>query len=188
MKRFVPLLIVAIAAVLVTACSQRNFQNTLEIESRIIPGQDFSPYHNWKFARESEYPLTDIPVLDDPAFRNSIGLSMIEDMKKLGYTKVDSLPDFVMMIHVVVENKFDEQKMNDIYQGYDMAWAQMNSDDYWREGQVLLFAMDAKTGKQIWSSRAHARLDKEPAKAETTKSRMKKVLSEMLKDFPPATK
>jgi hypothetical protein len=188
MKRFVPLLFIATLAALAVSCSQRNFQNTLEIESRTIPGIDFRQYHNWKFAREEEYPLTNIPVLDDPGFRQSIGLSMIEDMNKLGYAKVDSLPDFVMMIHVVVEDKFDQQKMNDIYQGYDMAWAQMNADDYWKEGQLLLFAMDAKTGKQIWSAAAHARLDKEPAKAETTKKRIKSIISSMLEDFPRAMK
>jgi hypothetical protein len=110
------------------------------------------------------------------------------EMGKLGYTKVDGDPDFVLMIHVIVENKFDEQKMNDIYQGYDMAWAQMSSDDYWKEGNLALFAMDAKTGKQIWAAKAHARLDKEPAAAETTRKRFKDVLSAMLEDFPPAVK
>jgi len=188
MKRFVPLLLIAMAAVLVASCSQRNFQNTLEIESQVIPGLDFGPYHKWNWARASEYPLTNIAVLDDPAFRKKVGASMIDDMNTLGYTKVDSLPDFVMMIHVVVSNEYDKQKMQDIYQGYDMAWAQMNANDYWKEGQMLLFAMDAKTGKQIWSSKAHARLDQQQNKAATTEKRMKKIIHDMLQDFPKAKK
>jgi hypothetical protein len=108
-------------------------------------------------------------------------------MAKMGYTKVDSLPDFVMMIQLMTENKFDEQKMNDIYQGYDMAWSQMSSEDYWKEGTLLLFAMDARTGKQIWVARAQARID-EQSDVSTKKDRFKKTLAMLLQDFPPAKK
>jgi len=185
MKRVMPLLAV-LAAMLVISCSQTSFQNSLEIETIEVPGLSFAPYHTWKFAREEEYPITNSPVLDDPAFRKSVGQHMVAEMNKLGYTKVDSDPDFVMMIHIMTEQKFDEQKMNDIYQGYDMSWAQMNSRDYWREGSLILFAIDAKTGKQIWSASARARLEKDPVKPETTKERVRKVISMMLEDFPPA--
>ena len=186
MKRLIPLSIVLVAMVL-TSCSQRGFYSSLDIESRQVPGVDFSAYHNWKFAREDEYPRTNIAVLDDPAFRKAVGDHTIAEMQKLGYNRVAENPDFVMMIHVVVEEKFDEQAMNDVYQGFDMAWAQMSSSDYWKEGSLLLFAMDAKTGKQVWSSAAQARID-EQSDTQTKKDRMKKVISMMLEDFPPAVK
>jgi hypothetical protein len=186
MKRFAPVLIVLLA-MLLASCSQRGFDSSLEIESRIIPGMDFSPYHNWKFARADQYPITNIAALDDPGFRESVGRSVVADMQKLGYTNVAENPDFVLMIHFVAESKFDEQKMADVYAGYDMAWAQMNSEDYWKEGNLMLFAMDAKTGKQVWSSTAKARLEEE-TDMETKKSRFKKTLSMMLEDFPPAVK
>jgi hypothetical protein len=51
----------------------------------------------------------------------------------------------------------------------------------------MLFAMDSKTGKQIWSSRAHARLD-DNTSASVKEERFKKVISMMLEDFPPIKK
>ncbi len=169
--------------VLVAACSATDFRNTLQIESRPVSGVDLPSYSTWRFAREDEYPTTGIPILDDPKFRDSVGKHTVEEMQKIGYTHVDKDPDFVLMLHVVVDQKFDEQKMNDIYQGYDMAWAQMSDKDYWKVGSLMLFAMDAKTGKQIWSSVAQARLD-ERANYDTRLKRFKKVISLMLEDFP----
>ena len=186
MKRIVPM-IVLVAAVAVIACSSRSFENSLTTETQMAPDVTFAAYHTWKFAREDEYPATGIAALDDPAFRENVGRHMVTEMQNLGYSKVDADPDFVLMIHFISENKFDEQKMNDIYQGYDMAWAQMSDEDYWKEGTLMLFAMDAKTGKQVWRGVARAHLE-EASTMDTKKTRFKKVLTMMLEDFPPAGK
>ncbi len=182
MNRLVKLSLVALV-LLAPACSQRGFYSNLDIEARAVPGIDYSPYKTWRFAREDEYPATGNATLDDPKFRSAVSKSTIDDMDKLGYTKVDRDPDFVLMLHVVTESKFDEQKMADIYKGYDMAWAQMGPNDYWQEGTLIIFAMDAKTGKQVWSSTAKAKLD-DQSNFETKKDRFQKVVSMMLEDFP----
>ncbi|HEX5131677.1 MAG TPA: DUF4136 domain-containing protein [Candidatus Krumholzibacteria bacterium] len=186
MKRFVPLLII-LTAMLLASCSERGFNSRLNIESQLVPGVDFGGYHTWKFAREEEYPRTGIDILDEPAYRESVAKLMIGQMDQLGYQSVTADPDMVIILQLMVEQKFDEQKMNDVYQGYDMAWAQMGGDDYWKEGSLYMFAMDAKTGRQIWSSKADAKLD-EQASSSTKKERFKKVITMMLEDFPPATK
>jgi len=172
---------------IVAACSQRGFYTNLDIESRPTPGVDFSDYQTWRFGRADEYPTTGDATLDDPRFRDSVGKHTIAEMEKLGYSYVDKDPNFVMMFHIAVEQKFDEQKMADIYQGYDMAWAQMSSSDYWKEGSLFLFAMDAATGEQIWSSVAQAKLD-ERSSYDTKRQRFNKVVSMMLEDFPSHAK
>lgn len=182
MNRFATLAALLLV-LLVPACSQRGFYTNLNIEARPVPGVDFSSYKTWKFAHADEYLHTGYPVLDDPKFRNAISDHTIAEMQKLGYKYVDQDPDFVLMVHVVVENKFDEQKMNNITQGFDMAWAQMSDKDYWNEGTLMMFVMDAKTGKQVWSSVAQAHLD-DKSNYDTKKKRFMKVISMMLEDFP----
>jgi hypothetical protein len=185
MKRLVPSAIVLVA-VLFIACAG-GFYNGVNIESDQLADVDFTKLPTWKFAREDQYPETGIAALDDPAFRKSVAQHTITEMQTIGYKKVESDPDFVMMIHVQLTNEYDKQKMDDIYKGYDMAWSHMNAEDYWQDGTLMLFAMDSKTGKQIWSSRAHARLD-DNTSASVKEERFKKVISMMLEDFPPIKK
>lgn len=184
MKRFVPMMIlIAVAAAM--GCAARSFENSLTTEAQIASGVDFGSYHTWKYARADEYPMTGSAILDDPGYRKEVGREVVAKMQGKGYTKVDADPDFVLMIHLLSENKFDEQKMNDIYQGYDMAWAQMSDKDYWKEGTMMIFAMDAKTGKQIWNGVAKARLDQNTSD-KTKKERFKKVVGMILDDLPPS--
>jgi hypothetical protein len=50
----------------------------------------------------------------------------------------------------------------------------------------MLFVIDAKTGSQIWGSKAMAELDKQ-SDFETKKKRFNQVVTEMLADFPKRT-
>ena len=126
---------------------------------------------------------TGIADLDAPAFRQSVGDNTIKLMNNLGYTHVNSTPDMLLMFHVVVEQRYDEVKMNPAYQDFDLQWAQASSEDTWQEGSLFIFAVDAKTGKQIWSSSAKAELEKE-SNFETKKKRFNEVVTQMLADFP----
>jgi hypothetical protein len=176
----------ALAIILaLAACSQKGFNPT--VEARPVPGVDWSQYSTWKFGRQGEYVATGYQILDDPAFRKSVGDHTISEMNKLGYTKIDGEnPDLLLMYHVLVEERFDDVKLNPAYQDFDMQWAHVSEDDTWREGTVALLAIDAKTGKQIWGAKAMAELDKE-ANAETAKNRFKEVVTTMLSNFPKKT-
>ena len=175
----------AAALVLVLAfvgCSEKGFN--LTVEPKPVPGVDWSQYTTWKFARQGEYPVTGNPVLDEPTFRKSVGDNTVGEMDKLGYKHVNTEEaDMLLMYHVIVEDRFDDVKMNPAYQDFDMQWAQANSDDTWQEGSVALFAVDAKTGKQIWGSVARAELDKQ-SNMDTKKQRFNQAVDEMLADFP----
>jgi hypothetical protein len=91
-----------------------------------------------------------------------------------------------MLLHVAGEVKYDQQKMDDLYKGYDMAWAQFGPDDAWNEGTLIIFAMDNKTGKQVWSSTAQARLD-DYVGYQDRLDRFNEVVTRMLADFPKRT-
>ena len=74
-----------------------------------------------------------------------------------------------------------------IYQGYDMAWAQVGEGDIWNEGTLIIFAMDGKTGQQMWSSTAQAKLN-DYVGYEDRLDRFNKVVTMMMSDFPPCVK
>ena len=179
---------VALAGILaLVACSQKGFNTNLTVEPKPVPGVDWTKYQSWSFGRQGEYVVTGNEVLDDPSFRKSVGENTINDMNKLGYTHVNETPDMLLMFHVIVEDRYDEVKMNPAYQDFDMNWANASSDDTWKEGSLMLFVVDAKTGSQIWGSTATAELDKESS-FETKKQRFNDVVSRMLADFPKHTK
>jgi hypothetical protein len=181
MKR---LLVPALAALAVlVACSQKGFDGSVKITPQPVADADFASYRTWMSGRES-YPATGLEHIDEPQFRVAVAKHFVEEMTKLGYTNSRENPDFVMLIHVAAEQKFDEQKMDDLYKGYDMAWAQISDDDVWNEGTIVIFAMDAKTGQQVWSSTAQARLQ-EYVGFQDRLDRFNKVITRMLADFPP---
>jgi hypothetical protein len=179
----------SVALVLVlalAACSQKGFNTNLTVEPQPVPGVDWTKYQTWSFGRQGEYVATGIEVLDDPAFRKSVGDNAINEMQKLGYSHVNENPDLLLMFHVIVEDRYDEVKMNPAYQDFDMNWAHASSDDTWKEGSLMLFVIDAKTGSQVWGSTATAELDKQ-SDFETKKKRFNEVVTRMLADFPKHT-
>jgi hypothetical protein len=176
----VPLLMLAVAG----GCSQKGYNMRLTVEPAPVPGVDWAPYKKWNFGRLGEYVTTGNAILDDPAFRQSVSDHTVAEMSKLGYANVVSQPDMLLMFHIVVEDRYDEVKLNEVYQGYDMSWAQASSEDTWQEGTIILFAIDAKSNQQIWSCTARGELDK-TADYETKKSRFKETVSRMLATFPP---
>jgi hypothetical protein len=180
MKMMMRIAALMILLVLV-ACSQKGFH--VDIQPKPVPGVDWSKYSTWSFGRQGEYVLTGNEVLDDASFRKSVGENTIAEMSKLGYKHVDSDPELLLMFHVIVEQRFDEVKLNPAYQEYDMEWAQVSEDDTWQEGSLALFAIDAKTGAQVWGSVARAELDKHST-FDTKKTRFNQVVSQMLADFP----
>jgi hypothetical protein len=108
-------------------------------------------------------------------------------MQNLGYTHVNGDPDMLIMFHIMVEDRYDDVKMNPAYADFDMQWATVSEDDTWREGTLMMFAIDAKTGSQIWGSTAVAELAKQPD-FDTAKTRFRNVVTEMLTDFPKRPK
>jgi hypothetical protein len=180
MKRKALWLVVVFAAL--AACSQKSLEDNVNIAAGPAPDVDFSQYRTWKFGRDS-YPATGIEHMDSPQFRTQAAKHFTDEMTKLGYASVAENPDFVMLLHVASEQQFDEQKMDDIYQGYDMAWAQVGKDDVWNEGTLIIFAADAKTGRQLWSSTAQGKLQ-DYVGFDDRLSRFNQVVSMMLAQFP----
>jgi len=185
MRKFavlVPLFLIALVA-----CSQKGFNANVNVTPQPVPGADFSKYKTWNFGRQGGYPPTGLDHLDTPQFHVAVAKHFAQEMTTLGYANVDSLPDLVFLLHVAAEQQFDEQKMNDIYQGYDMAWAQVGEGDIWNEGTLIIFAMDGKTGQQMWSSTAQAKLN-DYVGYEDRLDRFNKVVTMMMSDFPPCVK
>jgi hypothetical protein len=173
--------------VLGLGCSQKGFNTNLTVEPNPVPGVDWSKYQTWSFGRQGEYVVTGNEVLDDANFRKAVGDHTIDEMEKLGYKHVNENPDILLMFHVIVEDRYDEVKANPEYANYDMAWATVSEDDTWQEGSLMLFAIDAKSTKQIWGSTAKAELDKQSS-FETKKKRFNEVVTKMLADFPKQLK
>ena len=165
------------------ACSQKGFNTNLTVEPKPVPGVDWTQYSTWSFGRQGEYVKTGSDVLDDPTFRKAVGENTIKEMDRLGYEHVNGDPSMLLMFHVMIDERYDEVKLNPEYADFDMQWATVSEDDKWTEGTLMLFAIDAKTGKQIWGSTAQAELDKE-SNFETKKQRFNEVVARMLADFP----
>ena len=181
MSRILALMLVATAALL--ACSQRGFDNNVNVTPQPVANVDFSPYRTWNFGRTGEYVATGVEHMDSPQFRAEAAKHFAADLAARGYTQSETTPDLTFLIHVSNEQKFDEQKMDDIYKGYDMAWYQLDENDVWNEGTMVIFALDSKTGQQVWSSTAQAKLQ-EYVGFQDRLDRFNKVVSMMLADFP----
>jgi len=181
MKRLVPLV-----CILFLACSQKGFDSNVQVTPQPVPDADFSSYTTWDFGRLGEYPETGVEHIDTPQFRQGVAKHFGDEMTKHGYRRTAENPDLIMLLHVAAEQKFDEQKMDDLYKGYDLAWAQIGKDDVWHEGTIVVFAMDGKTGKQVWSSTAQARLQ-EYVGFQDRLDRFNKVVTKMLADLPART-
>ena len=177
--------LVLLVCVLLLACSQKGFDSNVQVTPQPVADANFSAYATWNFGRLGEYPATGIEHIDEPQFRQGVAKYFEAEMTKKGYTRSAENPDLVMLLHVAAEQKFDEQKMDDLYKGYDMAWAQIGDEDVWQEGTLVIFAMDAKTGKQVWSSTAQAKLQ-EYVGFQDRLDRFNKVVSMMLADLPAA--
>ena len=177
--------LVLLVCLLFLACSQKGFDANVEVTPQPVPDADFSSYATWNFGRLGEYPPTGIEHIDSPQFRQGVARHVEQEMTKLGYSRATDNPDVLVLVHLASEQKFDEQKMDDLYKGYDLAWAQIGEDDVWQEGTLVIFAMDAKTGKQVWSSTAQARLQ-EYVGFQDRLDRFNKVVSMMLANFPAA--
>jgi len=165
------------------ACSQKGFNTNLTVEAKPVPGVDWSKYQTWSFGRQGEYVVTGNEILDDPHFRKAVSDHTISEMKNIGYSHVNGDPDMLIMFQVIIEDRYDEVKANPAYEDFDMQWATYSEDDVWREGSLMLFAIDARTGSQIWGATATAELDKD-SDFETKKSRFRAVVTQMLTDFP----
>ncbi|MCI0451328.1 MAG: DUF4136 domain-containing protein [Candidatus Latescibacteria bacterium] len=182
MKRlFVPALM---ALAVLAACSQKGFEGSVDITPQPVADANFTAYKTWMFGREGQYPPTGLDHIDQPQFRVAAGKHFADEMTKLGYVNSTDNPDLVFLLHIASEQKWDEQKMDDVYKGYDMAWTQVTDEDIWNEGTIIIFAMDGKTGKQVWSSTAQARLQ-DFVGYEDRLERFNKVITKMLADFPP---
>ena len=127
MKTLVRAAAILMVVAFVSGCSQKGFNTNLTVEPNPVPGIDWTQYKNWSFGRQGEYVQTGIPDLDAPEFRKSVGDNAIKLMSALGYTHVNATPDMLLMFHVVVEQRYDEVKMNPAYQDFDMQWAQASS-------------------------------------------------------------
>ncbi len=177
--------LVLLACTLFLACSQKGFNSNVQVTPQPVADANFASYATWDFGRLGEYPATGVEHIDTPQFRQGVAKHFGDEMTKRGYTRATENSDLIMLLHVAAEQKFDEQKMDDLYKGYDMAWAQIGKDDVWHEGTIIIFAMDAKTGKQVWSSTAQAKLQ-EYVGFQDRLDRFNKVVSMMLADLPAA--
>ncbi len=182
MKRLVVPALLALAAL--AACSQKGFDSSVKIAPQPVADADFASYKSWMMGREGQYPATGLEHLDQPQFRAAAGKHFVAEMTKLGYVNTSDNPDLIVLLHIATEVKFDEQKMDDLYKGYDMAYTQISKDDVWNEGTLIIFAMDGKTGKQVWSSTAQAKLQ-DYVGYQDRLDRFNKVVTKMLADFPP---
>jgi Domain of unknown function (DUF4136) len=176
MKRIIALLAFAMLA----ACSAK-YQT--EVTTSPVPNVDFAKYRTYDFGREGQYPPTGVEHVDTPQFRAAVAQEIIADMAALGYAKVDSNPDFVILMDVGAAQQVDQQKVDDVSSGYDMAWAQISDKDVWNEGTIILYAADAKTGQLIWSSTASGRLQSYPG-YEKRLERFNDAIVHMLAQFP----
>ncbi len=182
MKKLVVILPLLALAVL-ASCSQRGFKSNVQVTPAPVPNVDFTHYKTWHFGRPGQYPDTGVEHMDTPQFREAVAKHFGAEMTSLGYVYADSNPDLTFLMHVATAQQADQQKMDDIYKGYDMAWSQLDENDVWHEGTLIIFCMDSKTGQQVWSSSAQAKMQ-DYVGYQDRLDRFNKVVTMMMDYFP----
>ena len=173
------LILVLIALVAVTGCSQKGMSSRLQMDAQSADGVNMASYKTWNFARPDN-TSSGIALLDDSSFRMQALNSVEKDMGARGLARVfDESADLKMMMHVLETDNVDEIAAAN--REYD--FASMPEGTSWQQGSLTLFLFDAKSGKMVWQANAIAELD-QYADDKKRQERFIKVLGDMVAQIP----
>jgi hypothetical protein len=155
-----------------------------EPESVRDPGVDFSSYHTWAFGPVRSAPGADEPVtLLGRDIRNAISA----EMRRRGYTQSQDAPDLQIYYETASSDKVES---NPVRVGVGVgSWGSnvggsvnMSSPSVrnYREGTLVVHAVDAKRNAEVWQGRISSRISK--GSLET--AAVQQAVAAAMRDFP----
>ncbi len=173
------LILVLIALVAVSGCSQKGMSSRLQMDAKPADGVNMAIYKTWNFARPDN-TASGIALLDDATFRFKALDAIEKDMAARGLVRVfDATTDLKMMMHVLQSNNIDEIAMEN--QEFD--FASMPEGTSYQSGELTFFLFDAKSGAMVWQGHAVAELD-QYADEKKRQERFLKVVGDLLAQIP----
>ncbi len=169
MKQRLSLLLLAVAALLLAACSSGP-----NIKADYDPSVDFSQYQTFNFYKPMGIENPNYSSIIGQMFRESI----TREMEKRGYTLSDD-PDLMMNVSAILEDKTKVTTYNDpMYGGYygyrrgyydpwyGYGYGTSTHVSQYTEGTVNVDMVDARAKRMVWEGVAVGRVDEERNNAE----------------------
>lgn len=186
MKQRLPLLLLAVAALLLAACSSGP-----QIKADYDPSVDFSQYQTFNFYNPMGIENPNYSSILGQMFRDAI----TREMEKRGYTLADN-PDLMMNVSAILEDKTKVTTYNDpMYGGYygyrrgfydpwyGYGYGTSTHVSQYTEGTVNIDMVDAKAKRMVWEGIAVGRVNEDRSNAEVREAINAGVL-EMFSSYP----
>lgn len=186
MKQRLSLLLLAVAALLLAACSSGP-----QIKADYDPSVDFSQYQTFNFYNPMGIENPNYSSILGQMFRDAI----TREMEKRGYTLADN-PDLMMNVSAILEDKTKVTTYNDpMYGGYygyrrgfydpwyGYGYGTSTHVSQYTEGTVNIDMVDAKAKRMVWEGIAVGRVNEDRSNAEVREAINAGVL-EMFSSYP----
>lgn len=149
----------------------------------------FDEYQKFCWFENCQFTI-DGPVYlqKDSATIEAFKTAIVQELQRKGYTYDQNNPDFLLHMHIVVEEQQGVMTSpysageRDEWQGAFPFEIWDNQPYTYLRGSLIIDIADAEASKMIWRSDAVEYLD---IKADITDSRLRKGVRRVLKDFPP---
>jgi hypothetical protein len=147
---------------------------------------DMSAYKTFSWVPEPPEKTGDARF-DNPILHDRIQKNILRTLSEQGYQGIDTgKPDFYVGHHLSLKTKVDVQTMQTYYP-YSWYYPYRSMPTQVREyeqGMLIIDIIDAKTEKVVWRGWATKRLKENPSNEESQKT-VKKIVGEILAQFPP---
>ena len=186
MKTRISLLLVAAAALLLTACTSGP-----DIKADYDPSVDFAQYQTFNFYKPMGIENPNYSSIIGQMFRDAI----TREMEKRGYTLSDN-PDLMMNVSAVLEDKTKVTTYNDpMYGGYygyrsgfydpwyGYGYGTSTHVSQYTEGTVNIDMVDAKAKRMVWEGIAVGRVNEDRSNEEVRQAINSGVI-EMFESYP----
>jgi hypothetical protein len=185
-------ILAVVVATLLTGCPskkqevQKIVDSPIAVSADVDSSTDFSWYQTWDWIPVTQIPGQDSWGTGDPALSKMILEAFESEMFTRGYKKVDSGYELIANFFLAVED-VDRAYLEEHYKGqfpqYKLDMGGKDKNVQWREGTLVLFLFDSKTGQLVWQATAQAEVTRDST-PEQREARIKKAAKLMLESLP----
>jgi hypothetical protein len=143
---------------------------------------DFSRYKTFCWLQGCEFTFTGPAYMQGTEINSYLKQSMVDELKKKGFTYDEANPDLLIDFHVTVENK--QTKVYRYEQEQFLLLDPATEEDilYFLEGTLVVDVVEKESGRMVWRSQARSYLDLNP---DLSEENLRKGIATALKNFPP---
>jgi hypothetical protein len=174
--------LVFLSALLLAGCASHKPEINLAVESAFNPDGDYGNYKSWNFVPYKQ--ISRLKVFEDKALRDWTEQAVVDALAERNLVRKVVDPDLLVGYQGIAE-PLTEAQIEETYNqfNWDIPKDGIDPDDRWGKGTLLLFVIEAKTGKMLWRSSATAVLD-ESRTMDERKALVEKAVRQMLAEMP----